>query len=67
MKKIVVLGLGKVGTLASELLHNSGFEVTGIDLNAKIGSLPFEVKFVDLSSTDGISAKSLFSVVRYCT
>lgn len=57
MKNIVVLGLGKVGTLASELLHNSGFEVTGIDLNAKSGSLPFEVKCIDLSSTDGIAAE----------
>lgn len=57
MKRIVVLGLGKVGTLASELLHNSGFEVTGIDLNAKIGSLPFAMKSVDLSSTGSIAAE----------
>ena len=32
MEKIAVLGLGKVGTLAAELLHDSGFTVTGIDI-----------------------------------
>lgn len=57
MKKIAVLGLGKVGTLASELLHNSGFEVTGIDLNAKPGILPFDVKALDLRSAEGVAAE----------
>ena len=33
--KIAVLGLGKVGTLVATLLHESGFEVTGIDTAAK--------------------------------
>lgn len=55
MKKIVVLGLGKVGTLAAELLHKSGFQVTGIDLHAKPGSLPFEMKSLDLTSDDGVA------------
>ena len=31
MKKIAVLGLGKVGTLAAELLNQSGSEVVGLD------------------------------------
>jgi len=35
MEKIAVLGLGKVGTLVATLLHESGFEVTGIDTAAK--------------------------------
>ena len=30
-RKVAVLGLGKVGHLAAELLAESGFEVTGID------------------------------------
>ncbi|GAB5448191.1 saccharopine dehydrogenase family protein [Gymnodinialimonas sp.] len=55
MKKIGVLGLGKVGTLAAELLHLSGFEVTGIDVRAR-GDLPFPVNTLDLSDTGGIDA-----------
>lgn len=54
MKKIAVLGLGKVGTLAAELLHGSGFEVTGIDTDAR-GELPFAVKALDLTSS-GVEA-----------
>lgn len=57
MKKIAVLGLGKVGTLAAELLHGSGFEVTGIDISARSGDLPFTVKALDLSSDDGVAAE----------
>ena len=33
--KIAVLGLGKVGHLAAELLVESGFSVTGIDARVK--------------------------------
>ncbi len=55
MKKITVLGLGKVGTLAAELLHNSGFDVTGIDV-AERGDLPFPVKALDLTHTSGVEA-----------
>ena len=32
IKRIAVLGLGKVGTLAATLLHETGFEVTGFDV-----------------------------------
>ncbi len=55
MKKIAVLGLGKVGTLAAELLHGSGFEVTGIDV-AERNDLPFPVKALDLTHTSGVEA-----------
>jgi saccharopine dehydrogenase-like NADP-dependent oxidoreductase len=55
MKKIAVLGLGKVGTLAAELLHGSGFEVTGIDITDR-GDLPFPVKALDLSKTSDVEA-----------
>ena len=34
LHKIAVLGLGKVGTLAAKLLHESGFDVTGFDSRA---------------------------------
>ncbi|MCP9481305.1 saccharopine dehydrogenase NADP-binding domain-containing protein [Shimia sp. CNT1-13L.2] len=49
MKHIAVLGLGKVGTLAAELLHASGFSVTGIDLTTPKADLPFTVKPLDLA------------------
>ena len=51
MKNIAVLGLGKVGTLAAELLHASGFTVTGIDLIAPKDTLPFVVQSIDLANT----------------
>ncbi len=57
MKKIAVLGLGKVGTLASELLHSSGFEVTGIDLSVNSADFAFAVKSIDLGASDGIAAE----------
>ncbi|MEJ6390170.1 saccharopine dehydrogenase family protein [Gymnodinialimonas ulvae] len=55
MKKIVVLGLGKVGRLAAELLHSSGFEVTGIDVAAR-SDLPFPVKTLELGHSAGVEA-----------
>ncbi|SHE40944.1 Saccharopine dehydrogenase, NADP-dependent [Litoreibacter ascidiaceicola] len=55
MKKIAVLGLGKVGSLAAELLHGSGFDVTGIDLATR-GDLPFPVETLDLTDTSGVEA-----------
>ncbi len=50
MKRIVVLGLGKVGALASELLFGSGFDVVGLDMTPPAGPLPFPVKAMDLGS-----------------
>ena len=54
MKNIAVLGLGKVGLLAAELLHNSGFNVTGIDRVAPKGEHPFTFKSLDLSSPGAV-------------
>ncbi|WP_299472360.1 saccharopine dehydrogenase C-terminal domain-containing protein [uncultured Roseibium sp.] len=51
MQKIAVLGLGKVGTLAGELLHESGFQVTGFDDTAS-HDLPFETRQVDVSNLE---------------
>lgn len=53
MKTIAILGLGKVGTLAGELLHNSGFTVTGIDSRAVEG-LPFDCKSLDVSDLEAL-------------
>ena len=42
-RKVAVLGLGKVGHLAAELLVESGFEVTGVDEGASIVAGPFQL------------------------
>lgn len=52
--KIAVLGLGKVGHLAAELLMESGFAVTGIDSRAV--NAAFATRTVDLSDTAALKA-----------
>jgi saccharopine dehydrogenase (NAD+, L-lysine-forming) len=52
-KKVAVLGLGKVGHLAAELLTESGFDVTGIDSRAVTGA-PFATRTADLMNTAGL-------------
>ncbi|MDP4032082.1 MAG: saccharopine dehydrogenase C-terminal domain-containing protein [Pseudorhodobacter sp.] len=52
--KIAVLGLGKVGHLAAELLHDSGFTVTGIDAR-DISATAFETRTADLNDTAGLA------------
>jgi saccharopine dehydrogenase-like NADP-dependent oxidoreductase len=54
--KIAVLGLGKVGTLAATLLHESGFKVTGFDAKAPRDKLPFAVETPDLKSQAALRA-----------
>lgn len=51
--KITVLGLGKVGHLAAEMLHQSGFAVTGID--ARAITAPFATRVADLTDTAGLA------------
>ena len=46
--KIAVLGLGKVGHLAAELLHSSDFVVTALDAR-QISDKPFAVKSLDVT------------------
>ncbi len=58
MKTIVVLGLGKVGTLAGELLHEVGLEVIGCDAVPHRG-LPFSTKVLDV--TDESVLKTVLS------
>ncbi len=51
--RIAVLGLGKVGHLAAELLHDSGFTVTGID--SRDIDAPFATQKADLNNTGGLA------------
>lgn len=57
MKKVIVLGLGKIGKLAAELLHNSGFEVTGVDVAEPKEAIPFAFKLLDLSDNKAVQAE----------
>lgn len=50
--KVAVLGLGKVGHLAAELLAEAGFEVTGVDARP-VSGCPFPVKAADLAGDLG--------------
>ncbi|MCV3271827.1 saccharopine dehydrogenase family protein [Roseobacter sinensis] len=56
MNRVVVLGLGKVGTLAAELLHEAGFTVTAVDMNGGDRALPFETRAYDLAETNQLEA-----------
>lgn len=51
--RIAVLGLGKVGHLAAELLAASGFEVTGIDARA-VTDAPFATRVANLTEAEGL-------------
>jgi len=53
-KKIAVLGLGKVGTLAATLLHEAGFDVTAFDARTVKQELPFKTNVCDFSDLDQI-------------
>jgi saccharopine dehydrogenase-like NADP-dependent oxidoreductase len=48
--KIAVLGLGKVGRLAAELLAQSGFAVTGLDMRG-LPDVPFPTRSAELADT----------------
>lgn len=50
---IAVLGLGKVGHLAADLLVDSGFAVTGVD--ARPNSLTVKCVAADLANEDGLT------------
>jgi saccharopine dehydrogenase (NAD+, L-lysine-forming) len=53
--KIAVLGLGKVGHLAAELLTEAGFGVTGFD-SRPISDAPFSVRQADLANAAALLA-----------
>ena len=49
LHRVVVLGLGRVGSLVGTLLNESGFRVTGLDA-APRHQLPFETHVADLAN-----------------
>ncbi|MCP4076568.1 MAG: L-lysine dehydrogenase [Gammaproteobacteria bacterium] len=53
-KKIAVVGLGKVGGLAAQLLQQSGFDVIGLDMHPGKPSLTFPVFTVDVSNLENL-------------
>jgi saccharopine dehydrogenase-like NADP-dependent oxidoreductase len=66
IKSVVVLGLGKVGTLVGTLLHKTGFEVTGADIYEK-ENLPFPTIKTDMANTDNFSEQlKSFDAVISC-
>ena len=55
LRAITVCGLGRVGTVAAKLLHDSGFGVVGLDLREADGSTSFPCRGVDLDSDDELA------------
>ncbi len=53
--KIAVLGLGRVGRLAAELMSDAGFDVAGFDARP-IPDAPFPVHAVDLGDARAMRA-----------
>ena len=54
-RKVAVLGLGKVGHLAAELLAASGFSVLGVDAREKKKDTPVPVRVADLADCKEIT------------
>ncbi len=54
MKKVLVFGLGKVGQLVGNMLHETGFEVTGVDSAEK--NFPFSTKSIDVTNEKEVSS-----------
>ena len=50
LRKIAVLGLGKVGMLAAKLLHEGGFEVVAFDSRAPHRALPFDLRTINVET-----------------
>ncbi len=50
---IAVLGLGKVGRLAAELLSQAGFAVTGFDARP-VADAPFPARVADLAEAAAV-------------
>ena len=67
LRRIAVLGLGKVGALAAKLLHGGGFEVVGFDSRAPREALPFDVRAIGVESDAGAGeATRGFDAVLSC-
>lgn len=55
LESVLVLGLGKVGTLVGVLLQKTGFQVAGLDAQDR-SDLPFDTRKMDASDIEGLSA-----------
>ncbi len=67
IKRVAVLGLGKVGRLAATLLHETGFEVTGFDVHAPRHDLPFPVEQKSAATEEEVEASCKgFDAVLSC-
>ncbi len=65
IKSVLVIGLGKVGSLVATLLHESGFTVTGADRN-EATDLPFPVIHLDVEAPADLARMSGFDAVVSC-
>ena len=54
MKSIAVLGLGKIGRLAAQLLVDSGFDVIGVDSAADPKTFPHDVAAIDVTDAQAL-------------
>ena len=54
-RRVAILGLGKVGHLAAELLAASGFSVLGVDAREKKKDTPVPVRVADLADCKEIA------------
>jgi len=55
INSVLVLGLGKVGYLVALLLHETGFQVTGADMQS-VATFPFPVQKLDVTSIADLRA-----------
>ncbi|MCU0561235.1 MAG: saccharopine dehydrogenase NADP-binding domain-containing protein [Desulfobacterales bacterium] len=65
IKSVLVLGLGKVGSLVAALLHETGFTVTGADKSPG-GGLPFPVVALDVARPEELTRMGGFDAVVSC-
>lgn len=57
LKNIIVLGFGRIGTLAAKLLHDCNFHVVGCDIDAPRETLPFTVTNIDVTSPEALAVE----------
>jgi saccharopine dehydrogenase-like NADP-dependent oxidoreductase len=65
INSILVLGLGKVGSLVATLLHETGFAVTGADMYDTV-RLPFPIEKLNLRNPGDSKIVSGFDAVVSC-
>jgi len=67
IERIAVLGLGRIGSLAATLLHETGFEVVGFDARKPRRKLPFKVeKKSAATKTEALKVCKGFDAVLSC-